>query len=98
MLKDLELKNTGDISTNYKAVLYSFWSCLLRCQFHKPTYNLFRDIALNDAKKGEQSGLKLLRQIFLQRSSDAENEEAGLELMREFDREMASNQSTSVGH
>jgi hypothetical protein len=64
------------------------------------TYNLFRDLALNDAKNGEGNGLELLRQIFLQRSSEANNEQVGLELLRDFDREMASNQSNlvSVGH
>jgi hypothetical protein len=63
-------------------------------------YNLFRDLALNDAKNGEGNGLELLRQIFVQRSSEAKNEQAGLELIRDFDREMASNQSkhVSVGH
>lgn len=64
------------------------------------TYNIFRDLAWNDAKKDDRSGLELLRQIFLQRSSEAENEQAASDLMEEFDRQMALNESKPmpVGH
>lgn len=100
--KDIELKNTGTVSSDHKAVLYSFWSCLLRSQFHNVTYNLFRDLALSDAKIGEQNGLELLRQIFLHRCSVVENEQARLVLMKELDRvkEGAINESkpVPVGH
>ena len=67
-------------------VLYTFWSYLLRSQFHSATYILFRDLALEDYRNGDQSGIDILDQLFHFRASSTENEMENLEFVKERER------------